>query len=113
MSKEEIIEQIEKSFTEYKGTNQAIDDAAFYIADEFDKLKKLNSWVKVTDDMPKIGIDKNFPNCSEFVLTTDCITVNYSYFEEGEWCCAKADEPYKKSFKPKYWMSIADTLPVS
>jgi len=75
--------------------------------------QQFKKWVKVTDDMPKIGVDKNFPNCSEFVLTTDCNTVNYSYFEEGEWCCAKTDEPYRNSFKPKYWMSISDTLPVS
>jgi hypothetical protein len=35
MSKEQIVEQIEKSFNEHKGTNEAIDDAAFYIAAKF------------------------------------------------------------------------------
>jgi hypothetical protein len=39
MSKEEIISQIEKSFSEYKGTNEAIDDAAFYIEYEFNKMR--------------------------------------------------------------------------
>ena len=39
MSKEEIIEQIEKSFNEKKGTNEAIDDAAFYIEAEFNKMR--------------------------------------------------------------------------
>lgn len=39
MTQEEIIEQIEKSLNEYKGLNEAILDAAFYIAAEFDKLK--------------------------------------------------------------------------
>jgi len=39
MTKEQIIEQLETSLNEYKGLNEAIDDAAFYIAAEFDKLK--------------------------------------------------------------------------
>ena len=39
MKKEQIIEQLETSLNEYKGLNEAIDDAAFYIAAEFDKLK--------------------------------------------------------------------------
>jgi hypothetical protein len=40
MTKEAIIKQIEKSFNEYTGSNEAIDDAAFYIAAEFDKAKE-------------------------------------------------------------------------
>ncbi len=40
MNKQQIIEQIEKSFSEYKGTNEAIDDAAFYIEAEFNKLTR-------------------------------------------------------------------------
>lgn len=46
MTKEEIIEQIENSFNEYKGSNEAIDDAAFYIASEFEKkeLKQLSKY---------------------------------------------------------------------
>ena len=39
MTKEQIIEQLETSLNEYKGLGEAIDDAAFYIAAEFDKLK--------------------------------------------------------------------------
>lgn len=40
MTKEEIIEQIHNSLNEYKGINEAIDDAAFYIDAEFYKLKQ-------------------------------------------------------------------------
>lgn len=40
MTKEQIIEQIIKSLNEYKGFNEGIDDASFYIADEFDKIKE-------------------------------------------------------------------------
>lgn len=40
MTKEQIIEQINDSLNEYKGSNEAIDDAAFYIAAEFDKLNE-------------------------------------------------------------------------
>ena len=31
MTKEDIIDQINKSYNEYKGINEAIDDAAYYI----------------------------------------------------------------------------------
>ena len=41
MTKEQIIEQLETSLNGHKGLNEAIDDASFYIAAEFDKLKKL------------------------------------------------------------------------
>jgi hypothetical protein len=40
MTKEAIIEQIHQSLNEHKGLNEAIDDAAFYIAAEFDKVKE-------------------------------------------------------------------------
>ena len=40
MIKEQIIEVIENSFNEYKGSNEAIDNAAFYIAAEFEKKEK-------------------------------------------------------------------------
>ena len=42
MTKEQIIEQLETSLNGHKGLNEAIDDASFYIAAEFDKLKKLD-----------------------------------------------------------------------
>lgn len=40
MTKEQIIEQLEKSQNEYNGLNEANDDAAFYIAAEFEKKDK-------------------------------------------------------------------------
>lgn len=46
MTNEEIIEQLENSFNEYKGSNEAILDAAFYISIEFSKLKEEISALK-------------------------------------------------------------------
>lgn len=40
MTKEQIIEQLEKSQNEYKGLNEANDDAAFYIASDFEKKQE-------------------------------------------------------------------------
>lgn len=40
MTKEQIIEQLEKSQNEYNGLNEANDDAAFYIAAEFEKKQE-------------------------------------------------------------------------
>lgn len=37
MTKEQIIEVIENSLNEYKGLNEAIDNAAFYISADFEK----------------------------------------------------------------------------
>ena len=39
MTQEKIIEQIEQSFNNYTGSNEAILDASHYIAAEFDVLK--------------------------------------------------------------------------
>jgi hypothetical protein len=38
MTQEQIIEQIEQSFSEHKGSNEAILDASYYISKEFEKV---------------------------------------------------------------------------
>ena len=40
MTNEQVIKQLEDSYNEYKGSNEAILDAAFYISIEFSKLKQ-------------------------------------------------------------------------
>jgi phosphoserine aminotransferase len=41
MTQEQIIEQIEQSFSEYKGSNEAVLDASHYISKEFEKAINL------------------------------------------------------------------------
>ena len=56
MTKEEIIDQINKSFSEHKGTNEAIDDAAFYIAAKFEEYahqqQKVSGWISPNKQLP-------------------------------------------------------------
>ena len=43
MKQQEIIDLIDNSFNEYKGSNEAILNAAFYIEAEFNKAKESNT----------------------------------------------------------------------
>lgn len=43
MTQQEIIDLINESFNEYKGSNEAILNAAFYIEAEFNKINQENS----------------------------------------------------------------------
>lgn len=72
----------------------------------------MTKWISIKEQMPPKGIDKNYPNASLEVLTTNGEIVQVSFYENG-WCCAKTEMSYDNGYVPTHWMNFEDLLPVS
>lgn len=81
MTKEQIIEQLEKSQNEYNGLNEANDDAAFYIAAEFEKkgkeMVKFASWLRLNNYTTSVYMKNMW--CVDSHLSFEMLTIDELY----------------------------------